>query len=356
METTKKENVNRSNTPNMQSPRMQVEDKPFSQWAEENAKLYPSYAPHPVQMNHYGANDMYTNYSYQEHPSPYYIMYPSGQKVLMAPVVQHRPSYSRKPLMERRPSPLQSPNKSNSFGDSRNGGPIMSAHPNSAPTSFHNHNSCFKPNQATSMYADALKPLPPSTNPGPRAYTGKKKRNNAKPVPPRRKRQKMYSDYVGVTFNKTHNKFQACITHFRKQHYLGRYKLATDAAKAYDDSARDLKGPGWKINFPTEKEFAEARKKEEEALLSRELPEWKSDKGKKLRINRKLPNAQPRSSACSESTRSDPMVNNENVENTSSTEANGSFSKSPMEVIASPGRAGAMEAATTLMTLIGAPL
>jgi len=65
--------------------------------------------------------------------------------------------------------------------------------------------------------------------------------------PPRRK--KMYSDHVGVTYNKTHAKFQACITHYRKQHYLGRYKLAVDAARAYDESAKLLKGNGWKINF-----------------------------------------------------------------------------------------------------------
>jgi len=72
----------------------------------------------------------------------------------------------------------------------------------------------------------------------------------------------MYSDYVGVTYNKTHAKFQACITHYRKQHYLGRYKLAVDAAKAYDQSAKLLKGDGWKINFQSEKEYELAKDKE----------------------------------------------------------------------------------------------
>jgi len=76
------------------------------------------------------------------------------------------------------------------------------------------------------------------------------------------RRKKMYSDYVGVTYNKTHNKFQACITHYRKQHYLGRYKLAVDAARAYDVSARELKGNGWKINFQTDEEYEKAKEKE----------------------------------------------------------------------------------------------
>jgi hypothetical protein len=72
----------------------------------------------------------------------------------------------------------------------------------------------------------------------------------------------MYSDFVGVTYNKTHAKFQACITHYRKQHYLGRYKLACDAAKAYDQSAKLLKGNGWKINFQKEEEYRIAKEKE----------------------------------------------------------------------------------------------
>merc|ERR1719491_1423268 len=72
----------------------------------------------------------------------------------------------------------------------------------------------------------------------------------------------MYSDYVGVTYNKTHAKFQACITHYRKQHYLGRYRLAVDAARAYDKSAKELKGDGWKINFQSDEEYEKAKLKE----------------------------------------------------------------------------------------------
>lgn len=77
-----------------------------------------------------------------------------------------------------------------------------------------------------------------------------------------RRRKKMYSDFVGVTFNKTHAKYQACITHYRKQHYLGRYKLAVDAALAYDESAKLLKGSSWKVNFPTRQSYEDAKLRE----------------------------------------------------------------------------------------------
>ena len=81
----------------------------------------------------------------------------------------------------------------------------------------------------------------------------------------------MYSDFVGVTYNKTHAKFQACITHYRKQYYLGRYKLASDAAKAYDQSAKMLKGEGWKINFSVDEEYLTAREKEMKLVEEKKL-------------------------------------------------------------------------------------
>jgi hypothetical protein len=89
--------------------------------------------------------------------------------------------------------------------------------------------------------------------------TGRRNANNAKSV---RRRRKMYSDFVGVTYNKTHAKYQACITHYRKQHYLGRYRLAVDAALAYDESARLLKGSSWKVNFRNRGEYEAARDRE----------------------------------------------------------------------------------------------
>jgi len=100
---------------------------------------------------------------------------------------------------------------------------------------------------------------------------------NRRPSPPPyqasksvRRKKKMYSDFVGVTYNKTHAKYQACITHYRKQHYLGRYKLAVDAALAYDESARLLKGTSWKVNFPTMQAYDEAKLKELESIGKKE--------------------------------------------------------------------------------------
>ncbi len=109
---------------------------------------------------------------------------------------------------------------------------------------------------SVTLQSTKKRPLPPSFN------------KNAHPgyLPPRpnqrTRKKKMYSDFVGVTYNLTHAKYQACITHYRKQYYLGRYKLAVDAALAYDESAKLLKGPNWKINFPTKEAYEEARKEE----------------------------------------------------------------------------------------------
>jgi len=102
-----------------------------------------------------------------------------------------------------------------------------------------------------------------------KAADGTKKANKSKDD----RRQKMYSNYTGVTYNKTHAKYQACITHYRKQHYLGRYKLAVDAARAYDESAKLLKGSGWKINFGAIEEYELAKKQELEHLTSKERAE-----------------------------------------------------------------------------------
>lgn len=110
-----------------------------------------------------------------------------------------------------------------------------------------------------------------------RRVSGSEKTRKVSNKPPRRK--KMYSDFVGVTYNKTHAKFQACITHYRKQYYLGRYKLAVDAAKAYDESAKVLKGEGWKINFQTEEAYELAKMKE---IEKNEQKRKESELGKAL--------------------------------------------------------------------------
>ena len=70
------------------------------------------------------------------------------------------------------------------------------------------------------------------------------------------------SNYVGVTYNKTHRKYQSCITHKRAQHFLGRYDLAVDAAAAYDDGTRELKRSDWKVNFGTTEEYELSKGKE----------------------------------------------------------------------------------------------
>ena len=76
------------------------------------------------------------------------------------------------------------------------------------------------------------------------------------------RKRKMYSDFVGVTYNLTHAKYQVTVTHYRKQYYLGRYKLAADAALAYDEAAKLLKGPNWKVNFSSNEAYEKARKEE----------------------------------------------------------------------------------------------
>jgi hypothetical protein len=104
------------------------------------------------------------------------------------------------------------------------------------------------------------RPLPPLFNNVPVGPVPPQQQSQ--PHPTIRRKRKMYSDFVGVTYNKAHAKYQACITHYRKQHYLGRYKLAVDAALAYDESAKLLKGPNWKINFPTREAYEQARMEE----------------------------------------------------------------------------------------------
>ena len=78
------------------------------------------------------------------------------------------------------------------------------------------------------------------------------------------KSKKIYSAYVGVTYTMSYSKlqFHSCITHRQKQHYLGEYKLPADAARAYDKTAKELKGYGCKLNFQTDKEYEQAKAKE----------------------------------------------------------------------------------------------
>ena len=62
----------------------------------------------------------------------------------------------------------------------------------------------------------------------------------------------------------TRPEFQAYISHASRQFYLGRYKLACDAARANDYGAKLLKPPeeGWTMNFSTHELYEPAREKE----------------------------------------------------------------------------------------------
>jgi hypothetical protein len=65
------------------------------------------------------------------------------------------------------------------------------------------------------------------------------------------KKQNTSSKYFGVTFNKTTNKFRACLVFNKKQIHLGFFENELDAVKAYDKTASELNetyNKNYKIN------------------------------------------------------------------------------------------------------------
>ena len=68
------------------------------------------------------------------------------------------------------------------------------------------------------------------------------------------------SDLTGVFFNEEKNKYQARIPYGGKERKLGHYKLASDAALAFDTALR-LLGPSKKMkpNFASEKDHKKLR-------------------------------------------------------------------------------------------------
>ena len=74
------------------------------------------------------------------------------------------------------------------------------------------------------------------------------------------KKNKKSSDYVGVSFFK--NLWKARATHNRSTFSLGDYKLQADAALAFDEAVKQLKGPTAKTNFTSFEAYEKAKKEE----------------------------------------------------------------------------------------------
>ncbi|GMI12709.1 hypothetical protein TrRE_jg11454 [Triparma retinervis] len=97
-----------------------------------------------------------------------------------------------------------------------------------------------------------------------KATWGGVRSRRATPQRGKKKQKTQYSKYVGVTWNKTHKRYQSCLTHNRKQKYLGRFETSVEAAWAYDSEARRVKGVGWRMNFSSRSEMQGALREERE--------------------------------------------------------------------------------------------
>ena len=69
------------------------------------------------------------------------------------------------------------------------------------------------------------------------------------------------ADYIGVTYSRARNQWQARVCILQKQQYCGRYRLAADAARAYDDTIKQL-GLERESNFRNDAEYQRARMEE----------------------------------------------------------------------------------------------
>ena len=58
------------------------------------------------------------------------------------------------------------------------------------------------------------------------------------------------SKYKGVTWHKMGKKWVAAIQLNRKQYHLGHFSNEIDAARAYDEKAKELHGEFAYLNFP----------------------------------------------------------------------------------------------------------
>ena len=60
--------------------------------------------------------------------------------------------------------------------------------------------------------------------------------------------------YWGVTANGFGNRFDVCVRHKGRQHWVGRFRDPITAAKAHDAKARELGLPRERLNFPEDAE------------------------------------------------------------------------------------------------------
>ncbi|EED90376.1 pathogenesis-related transcription factor, partial [Thalassiosira pseudonana CCMP1335] len=73
-------------------------------------------------------------------------------------------------------------------------------------------------------------------------------------------------EYVGIYFDQSRGmgtgRYQSQIYNCNKKYHLGTYILACDAARAYDEGARAVKGDDWKFNFSSVKSHEDVRMEE----------------------------------------------------------------------------------------------
>ena len=87
------------------------------------------------------------------------------------------------------------------------------------------------------------------------------------------------SRFLGVFWDKARQKWFACLGAEGKTHKLGRFCNEIEAAKAYDDAAREAHGVFARLNFPTPAERERAAefvdRKEARRMFAISLPAWK---------------------------------------------------------------------------------
>ena len=81
-----------------------------------------------------------------------------------------------------------------------------------------------------------------------------------------KKKAKLKSRYTGVSYFPRHKKWQAQIKISKQNMYLGYYQLQADAALAFDNAAKEHRGPKTKTNFASQAEYDDAKAIELQAI------------------------------------------------------------------------------------------